>query len=119
MDHLDAGIAVLSQDRRVLFCNRTFRTHLDLSADALLAEMSLADVMQACETRFPDPVLWRDIARRVASNAVRDPVTESIPSNDQGTRLELRLAPLGQGRVMFSLHQQASDVAPLERQHTG
>jgi PAS domain-containing protein len=119
MDHVDAGIAVLSRDRRVLFCNRTFRTDLELSADALLAEMSLSDVMQACEARFPDSDLWSDITRRITSNAVRDPVTESISLNDPGAHLDLQLAPLGQGRVMLSLHRRATDVAARERQHTG
>ncbi len=119
LDHLDTGIAVLSQDRRVIFCNRMFRTLLGMPADALLADMSLSDVIEACEARFPDPTLWSAIARRITGAAGRDPLTERVAPSDSGTPLDLRLAPLGQGHAMLSLHPATDNVASRQGQPVG
>ena len=119
LDHLDEAIAVLSRDRRVIYANRALGTLLELAPDTPLTEMSVPDVMAACHARFPDPTLWSEIEHRVTSNAVRDPIIESISPDGPGARLDLRLAPLGQGRAMLSLRRHVTDVAPRAKLHTG
>ncbi|WP_442970516.1 PAS-domain containing protein [Roseovarius sp. D22-M7] len=114
LDTLDAAIAVLSQDRGLILCNRAFRDLLGVDADAPLTEISLADVTQACGARFPDPALWSDIAHRIASNALREPIADSIAPDGAGTGLDLRLAPLGQGRAMLSLHPHETGARHLK-----
>lgn len=118
LDHLDQAIAVLSHDRRVIFCNRAFGDLLEVAPDTAFADMSLSDVMQACQARFPDMTLWSEIEQRITANAVRDPITESISTDGPGARLDLLLASLGQGRAMLSLHRRVTDIAPRARQHT-
>src|SRR6056297_3605058 len=109
--HPDAAIAVLSRDRRVIYANRAFGTLLEVAPDTPLTDMSVPEVIAACHARFPDTTLWSEIEHRVTSNAGPDPITESISSQDQGARLDLRLAPLGQGRAMLSLHQHVTGIA--------
>jgi PAS domain-containing protein len=119
LDHLDAAIAVLSRDRRVIYANRAFGTLLEVAPDTPLTDMSVPEVIAACHARFPDTTLWSEIEHRVTSNAGPDPITESISSQDQGARLDLRLAPLGQGRAMLSLHQHVTGITPRAWQRTG
>lgn len=118
LDHLDQAIAVLAHDRRVILCNRVFGDLVGVAPDRALTDLSLADVMQACQARFPDPTLWSEIERRVTSNALRDPITESISPDRPDARFDLRLAPLGQGRAMLSLHRHVTDAAWPARQRT-
>ena len=120
LDHLDEAIAVLSQDRRVIFANRAFGDLLGVASDTPLTDMSVPEVMAACEVRFPDTTLWSEIEHRVSSNTVRDAITESILPDGQHARLDLRLAPLGQGRAMLCLHQHMiTGIAPRAWQQTG
>jgi PAS domain-containing protein len=118
LDHLDEAIAVVSSDRRVILCNRAFGDLVALAPDRALTDLSLSDVMQACQARFPDPTLWSEIERRVTSNALRDPISGSISADGPDARLDLRLAPLGQGRAMLSMHRHDPGIAPPARQRT-
>ncbi|MGI3209880.1 PAS-domain containing protein [Roseovarius tibetensis] len=114
LDHLDAAVAVLSQDRRVIFCNRAFGDIIDMTPDTPITELCLSDVMQACQARFPDRMLWSEVENRITSNALRNTLTDSIAPDGAGTRVDLKLTPLGQGRAMLSLHQQAQQSALRE-----
>ncbi len=102
LDGLDQGIAVLSDEGHLTFCNTAFGNLLGIHPDSRLARMSLRDVMAACNARYSDAGLWLRVEQGISGSSPCAPITESValPGN---VRLELRVMPVGRGQTMLTL----------------
>ncbi|WP_254892422.1 PAS-domain containing protein [Roseovarius sp. A-2] len=116
IDDLDAAIAVLSPDHRLIFCNAGFGALLGIDPDSSIAEATLRDIIAACQARFPQTNAWPGLERKIATGAA---ATQSITLADGAGRLDLRHTPLGRGNTMLSLCHHAAEGAALMHEHTG
>ena len=116
IDNLDAAIAVLSPDHRLMFCNAGFGTLLGIDPDNSLAETRLRDIVSACQARFPQSTLWPILERQIATGA---PLSERISLAQGAGQLDLRHIPLGRGNTMLSLCHRAAKDAALMQERTG
>src|SRR6056297_1228804 len=115
-DHLNEAIAVLSPDRRVMFCNAGFGALLGIDPDSSIAETTLRDIIAACQARFPQTTAWPGLERKIATGAA---TTQSMTLADGAGQLDLRHAPLGRGNTMLSLCHHAAKDAALMHERTG
>jgi len=116
LDHLNEAIAVLSPDRRVMFCNAGFGALLGIDPDSSIAETTLRDIIAACQSRFPQTTAWPGLERKIATGAA---TTQSMTLADGAGQLDLRHAPLGRGNTMLSLCHHAAKDAALMHERTG
>lgn len=116
IDNLDAAIAVLSPDHRLMFCNAGFGTLLGIDPDSSLADTRLRDIVIACQARFPHNTLWPMLERKIATGA---PLAERVTLAQGAGQLDLRHAPLGRGNTMLSLCHHAAKGAALMHERTG
>jgi PAS domain-containing protein len=116
LDHLNEAIAVLSPGRRVLFCNAGFGALLGIDPDSSIAEMTLRDIIAACQARFPQTTAWPGLERKIATGA---PLAERVTLAQGAGQLDLRHTPLGRGNTMLSLCHHASTDAALMHARTG
>ncbi|WP_297770469.1 PAS-domain containing protein [uncultured Roseovarius sp.] len=102
LDRLDEGIAVLSQNGRLLFCNSGFGRMLGIDPDTSFAGMGLHDVIAACNARYPDPALWPEITEKIETRALHATLRDRVgPRGQDGA--DLRVVPLGRGQSMICL----------------
>lgn len=116
IDNLDAAIAVLSPDHRLMFCNAGFGTLLGIDPDSSLADTRLRDIVIACQARFPHNTLWPMLERKIATGA---PLAERVTLAQGAGQLDLRHTPLGRGNTMLSLCHHAAKGAALMHERTG
>ncbi|WP_210878396.1 PAS-domain containing protein [Roseovarius autotrophicus] len=109
LDRVEEAVAVLARDGALLFCNRRFALLTRLAPEARTG-LALPDLLAICRTRFPRATLWQSVEDRIRAGAV-SAFAESAML-DHGTRLAVRLMPLGQGRALLSLHHVPAHVQP-------
>jgi len=118
IDHLEQGIAVLSDDGSLIFCNAAFGALIGIDPDRSLVEMRLHDVIAACRERSFGTGPWGDIEQRIASNALTAPIRYSIALPDNSA-LALQVLPLGRGQAMLTLSKHQSALLNAAALETG
>ncbi|MGX0875721.1 PAS domain-containing protein [Roseovarius sp. MBR-154] len=116
LDHLTDAVAVLSPDHRLMFCNTGFGALLGMDPDKSLTDMTLRDVIAACQARFPQTTVWPEIEQGIATGSA---LSQSVALANGTGRINLRHIPLGRGNTMLSLCHHAAKGAALMHERTG
>ncbi len=112
MDHLDEGVAVLSAENRLMFCNKTLAALLGIDPDGSFADMSLPDLLSACHSRYPDVGLWAEVEEKITRRSLSNPIIDTVgpPGGDGAT---CRVMPLGAGQTMICLTQRLPELSNM------
>lgn len=112
LDGLEQGIAVLSREGRLSFCNRALAEQLGIDPDSGFAQAGLREILTACHARFPDASLWPEVERRIVAR------TPGIPFSRRagppgGRQADVRITQLDWGQAMLTLspHEPALSLA--------
>lgn len=101
LDRLDDAVAVIARNNVLMFCNRACRTMLGIDPDSSLAEMSLHDLMSACERAFPGAEFWEDTESRIAGTTQVLSDSRSLSAGD--VHIQCHVTALTAGAVMVRL----------------
>ncbi|SEK82479.1 PAS domain-containing protein [Roseovarius azorensis] len=118
LDRLTQGIAVLSGEGRLMFCNTAFGILLGIDPDSHLAGMGLHDVIAACHARYPDAGLWPGIEHGIAQGPLGAPIARTLDLPGDA-RLDLQVISLGRGHTMLTLAQHQAGHLHLASLKTG
>ncbi|MDA3856662.1 MAG: PAS-domain containing protein [Roseovarius sp.] len=112
LDQLDEGVAVLSAENRLMFCNKTLGSLLGIDPDGSFADMGLSDLLAACHTRYPDVGLWAEVEEKITRKSLSSPIIDTVgrPGGDGAT---CRVMPLGGGVTMLCLTQIVPEVSGM------
>ena len=112
LDQLDEGVAVLSAENRLMFCNKTLGTLLGIDPDGSFADMGLSDLLAACHRRYPDVGLWAEVEEKITRKSLSSPIIGTVgrPGGDGAT---CRVMPLGGGLTMVCLTQIVAEISGM------
>lgn len=110
MDQLNEGVAVLSSENTLMFCNKTLSALLGIDPDVSFAEITLQDILKACHSRYPDAGLWAEIEEKITRKSLSAPIVDTVgrPGGDGAT---CRVVSLGGGLTMICLAQIATEFS--------
>ena len=110
MDQLNEGVAVLSSENTLMFCNKTLSALLGIDPDVSFAEITLQDILKACHSRYPDAGLWAEIEEKITRKSLSAPIVDTVgrPGGDGAT---CRVVSLGGGLTMICLAQIAPEFS--------
>ncbi|MDT8326254.1 MAG: PAS-domain containing protein [Roseovarius sp.] len=110
MDQLKEGVAVLSAENRLMFCNKTFSALLNIDPDGSFADMNLQDILAACHARYPDVGLWAEVEEKITRKSLGLPIVDTV-GRPGGDGAKCRVVPLGGGLTMICLTELVPDIS--------
>ncbi|RBI77649.1 hypothetical protein DQW77_01245 [Roseovarius sp. TE539] len=101
LDALPDPVTIFGPDGILAFCNKAAMEHLHIDPESSFADMSTADLLAVCKSRFPDALTWTKLEPTLIEGTARDLRDwNDTASGDQTIRILLRDLP-GGARMMI------------------
>ncbi len=103
LDRLPEAVIAIGPNNVLSFCNSACTQILGIDPDTSFADMSVADLLAACNAVLPGKTFWDSVELSLQQRAATGSLHKSAVM-DNGAMLDCHIEPLGGGARMLRLH---------------
>lgn len=115
IDALPEAVMVIGPTNVLSFCNLAATQMLGVDPDSCFADMSIGDLMRACDSALPAAGLWDRVESALQARAPGEPLILQN-ATDGKTQMTIRLSALPGGARMLTLRTIAAAIPAKPRQ---